>query len=112
MNAKRLILPAVAAVALLGGYALGTLNTPEPKPVVPAACVEAMDAAQFISQHSRQSWPEAQGLVNAGRLGADPKTRAEAQAILGTLEAQISAREDVLEPAQARLTTALKGCHA
>lgn len=98
-------------IGLVVGVAWSTAAPPAPKPIAPA-CQEALDAARLISANARYDWVEAQTWINVGAMGQYADQRADAEAIARKTDATISAREDVLEVAQAKFTTALKGCTA
>jgi hypothetical protein len=98
-------------IGMVVGVAWTTAAPAEPQPL-PASCVTALHAARLISADSRYDWDEAQAWINAGAMGQYADQRADAEAIVRKTDAQVSAREDRLEAAQATFTTALKGCTA
>lgn len=105
-------------VAMIIGMVIGVAWTtagpagkPTPQPLSPI-CRMALDSAATISGHARYDWDEAQTWINVGAMSQYADQRAAADAMLRKTDAEISAREDLLERAQTEFTTALKGCTA
>lgn len=105
----RIIIAATAAAVVLSlGAVAAWAHQPTSGTVKADPCTVALREADTISVHSRADWIEVQDLVDAGELASTDRAAALAEAV--RLDDQISAREDLLEAAQARYVQARDLC--
>lgn len=106
------IVGAAAAIALMGGALLAVIASADSREMRDAQCTAALAAAQTISANSRYNWEQAITLTQVGAMSQYADQRDDAERMLRKTEDAIHAREVLLEAAQARFNTALKGCNA